>query len=390
MPTKTKQSEAQKIPKLRFSGFWGVWENKKIGKVGKITTGNTPPTANRRFYDGDFLFVSPADINNSHYVVNTKTKLSQSGFDCCRKIRKGAVLFVCIGSTIGKIAQSNGECATNQQINAIESSESNFDDFIYFRLLVDAKKIKMLAGTQAVPQINKTDFSNIKTFFPSLPEQQKIANFLGVVDEWIENLRAQKEAFMLYKKGVMQKIFSREVRFGDADWEERRLGDIFENTRGHVLAMSMVSKEKTGKYKYPVYSSQTTNDGLSGYYKDYLFEDCITWTTDGANAGDVKFRSGKFYCTNVCGVLKSDRGYANLCVAEIFNSIARKYVSYVGNPKLMNNVVSIIKVFIPKSVTEQQKIAEFLTSIDNLIESKQQQIAQAEEWKRGLMQGLFV
>jgi len=72
-----------------------------------------------------------------------------------------------------------------------------------------------------------------------------------------------------------------------------------------------MSKVKTEDYKYPVYSSQTKNNGLTGFYSEYLFENCITWTTDGANAGDTNLRIGKFYCTNVCGILKSDKGYVN-------------------------------------------------------------------------------
>ena len=147
--------------------------------------------------------------------------------------------------------------------------------------------------------------------------------------------------------------------------------------------------EKELTFCYPVYSSQTTNNGLLGYYNDYLFEDCITWTTDGANAGDVNYRKGKFYCTNVCGVLESKEGLANQCVAEILNSIARKHVAYVGNPKLMNNVMAGIEITIPTSVAEQIIIANFLSAIDDKISHTRKQIEKAEVWKKGLMQQMF-
>ena len=94
---------------------------------------------------------------------------------------------------------------------------------------------------------------------------------------------------------------------------------MFEVTRGNVLAATSVAKNKTEQMSYPVYSSQTKNDGLLGYYKDYLFEDALTWTTDGANAGTVNYRPGKFYCTNVCGVLLSNRVKANPMIAEALN-----------------------------------------------------------------------
>ncbi len=142
---------------------------------------------------------------------------------------------------------------------------------------------------------------------------------------------------------------------------------MFTVTRGEVLSKTKCSDT----LKYPVYSSQTLNKGLMGFYDKYLFENAITWTTDGANAGEVNYRSGKFYCTNVCGVLLSEEGYANECIANILNSTTRKYVSYVGNPKLMNNVMSLIKVTIPKTIEEQLKISKIITTLDKQIDQQE-------------------
>ena len=125
----------------------------------------------------------------------------------------------------------------------------------------------------------------------------------------------------------------------------------------------MQTEEKT----YPVYSSQTKDNGLMGYYSEYLYEDAITWTTDGANAGTVNFRSGKFYCTNVCGVLLSDKVKANKMIAEALNKVAKGYVSYVGNPKLMNNVMADIPIMIATQEEEREKIGEYFSKLDTLI-----------------------
>jgi type I restriction enzyme S subunit len=194
----------------------------------------------------------------------------------------------------------------------------------------------------------------------------------------------------------MQQLFSQELMFKDENgkefpkWEKKKVKDIFEVTRGSVLSMTLVNEKPNEIYLFPVYSSQTKNNGLAGYYKDFLFENCITWTTDGAGAGDVNFRTGKFYCTNVCGVLKSDNGYANTFIAELLNSISRKHVSYVGNPKLMNNVMAEIEILIPTSIEEQSKIANFLSSIDEKITHTETQIQQTQTWKKGLLQKMFV
>ena len=104
-----------------------------------------------------------------------------------------------------------------------------------------------------------------------------------------------------------------------------------------------------------------------GFYSDYLYENAITWTTDGANAGTVRYRPEKFYCTNVCGVLLSEYGYANKAVSEVLNLVAWKYVSHVGNPKLMNNVMSDIEIVIPKFIKEQESISKYFSNLDRLI-----------------------
>lgn len=174
----------------------------------------------------------------------------------------------------------------------------------------------------------------------------------------------------------------------EGEWEEKEVGEIFEITRGYVLAMSLIKEKQSNEYLYPVFSSQTKNNGLAGFYKEYLYDNAITWTTDGANAGDVNFRSGKFYCTNVCGVLLNKKGFANNCIAELINSVSKKYVSYVGNPKLMNGVMSKIKIPIP-SLKEQQKIASCFSSLDEVIAVHSQKLELLKEHKKGLMQNLF-
>jgi type I restriction enzyme S subunit len=175
---------------------------------------------------------------------------------------------------------------------------------------------------------------------------------------------------------------------GKAEWEVKEIGEVFNVTRGEVLSMTVVKGVFTREAPYPVYSSQTKENGLAGYYSDYLYENAITWTTDGANAGEVNYRPGKFYCTNVCGVLINTAGYANASVASIINSVSKKHVSYVGNPKLMNGVMSKIKIPFP-SIPEQQKIAACLTSLDELIAAHSHKLEALKKYKKGLMQRLF-
>ena len=157
-------------------------------------------------------------------------------------------------------------------------------------------------------------------------------------------------------------------------WEQRKVSEMFKVTRGYVLAATLTEEKKNEEMKYPVYSSQTKDNGLMGYYKDYLYEDAITWTTDGANAGTVNFRAGKFYCTNVCGVLLSDKIQANKMISEALNNVAKGYVSYVGNPKLMNNVMADISIMLPKHSEEREQLSKLFTNLDHLITLHQRKV----------------
>ena len=150
-------------------------------------------------------------------------------------------------------------------------------------------------------------------------------------------------------------------------WQTYQIKSIFKLTRGNILSTTNISTDKADEMTYPVYSSQTKDNGLLGYYNTFLYEDAITWTTDGANAGTVNYRGEKFYCTNVCGVLLSDKMQANQMIAEALNNIAKNYVSYVGNPKLMNNVMADIKIKLPTQEEERLCISRLFRAIDSLI-----------------------
>lgn len=162
------------MPKLRFPEFKDAkeWVERILGKIGEIVTGNTPSTADLENYGDNRLFVSPADISEQRFIYSTKTTLSEKGYSRTRKIPANSILFVCIGSTIGKIAQNKIDCATNQQINAAIPFQGYSNNFVYYSLDFNASKIAELAGKHAVPIINKSLFSTVIMSFPS-PEEQK-------------------------------------------------------------------------------------------------------------------------------------------------------------------------------------------------------------------------
>ena len=371
------------------------WEIVKLGKLTTVETGKTPLRSNKQFWDnGTINWATTTEVNET-YIVSTNEKITnQAVAELKMKILPINTILLAMygqGKTRGKVALLRIESTINQAFASIKPNKNYSTNFIFNYLDKSYEKIRDLSHGSNQDNLNLDIVKALQIPLPPLKEQEKIAEILTTWDEAITKQTELLEAKELQKKALMQKLLSGEVRFdGFSDkWEEVKIKDIFEITRGYVLAVTEMSQEQTAEYKYPVYSSQTKNNGLTGYYKDYLFENCITWTTDGANAGDVNLRKGKFYCTNVCGVLKSDKGYANQCIAEILNLVTKNYVSYVGNPKLMNNTMGGIKIKIPKSLPEQQKIAEVLSLADDEINLLKNELEELKLQKKALMQKLL-
>ena len=114
---------------------------------------------------------------------------------------------MCIGSTIGKVAQNLKECATNQQINSLIAGPGTSADFLYYLLSECSERIAEIAGNQAVPIINKSLFSGFKILCPQKDEQRRIADCLSVLDAWIAAQAAKLDALKTHKRGLMQQLF---------------------------------------------------------------------------------------------------------------------------------------------------------------------------------------
>ena len=185
-----------------------AWEQRKVSEIGNIVTGSTPKTSISDNYGGEFLFVSPADIQENRYVDETITTLTKKGFDQGRKIREKASLFVSIGSTIGKVAQTSQESTTNQQINAVEPYDNFDDDFIFTSLENISGSIKAIASNQAVPIVNKTTFGETEIKVPSeLAEQQKIGAYFRNLDHLITLHQHKCDELQKLKKFMLQNMF---------------------------------------------------------------------------------------------------------------------------------------------------------------------------------------
>ncbi|WP_426091954.1 restriction endonuclease subunit S [Flavobacterium sp. DSR3-2] len=393
MSTATLQIEKKKtlVPQLRFQEFEGEWKNKSMRDFTKINQGLQIPIS-ERFYE--------KSADNYFYITNEflRKDSAKSFF-----IKNPSASVICYEDDILMTRTGN----TGQVVTGVHGAFHNnffkikYDEtcdkwFLYFFLTSHKTQhtILKLAGASTIPDLNHGDFYKITLNIPTLPEQQKIASFLSAVDEKIHQLFRKKELLEQYKKGVMQKLFSGKLRFKDengddyADWEEKRISDYFQIKAGGDVNLENSSKIKTEKFKYPIYANSEKAKGLYGYSDLYKIDyNCITVTGRGA-LGIANARFEKFYPIVRLLILKPKKNIDVLFSQYALNLI-NIYPESTGVPQLTAPQYSSYLISFP-CLEEQQKIANFLSSIDAKIESTSQQLNQTQSFKKGLLQQLFV
>ena len=205
------------------------WRKASIGEIGRVVTGTTPATATPEYYGGEIPFVAPGDLGKTLFVYDAEKTLTAEGLSQAKALPPGAVLFTCIGATIGKSAIAGRALATNQQINAIICDPQKADSaFVYYLLAMRAEAIKRLAGAQAVPIVNKSTFEDVTAPFPPLPEQRKIAEILRTWDEAIEKLEALRAANLQRRVWMRTHLFTGRTRLPGytGEWREVALGKV--------------------------------------------------------------------------------------------------------------------------------------------------------------------
>ena len=384
----------QQEPRLRFKGFTGKWKNKTLGDLGRVEMcrrifkEQTQPSGEIPLFKIGTFGQEPDAFISSELFEEYRQKYPYP--------KQGDILISAAG-TIGRTVEFTGENAYFQDSNIVwlRFDESQITSTF---LNITYQNIKWDLEGSTIKRLYNSDLLSAEITIPSLPEQTHLGLFFRRLDSQIAESRAVLEKSRQLKKAMLAKMFPAngekipEIRFKgfEGEWETYQICDLFRITRGNVLATTNLVDNKNEDYCYPVYSSQTKNKGLMGYWKHYLFENAITWTTDGANAGDVNFRSGKFYCTNVCGVLINEEGFANQCIAEILNLVTHSYVSYVGNPKLMNNVMAEIPILIPPTIKEQTAIGNFFRQLDETIALQSAEVEKLNQLKKGLLAAMLV
>ena len=217
-----KQGAMQELltGKKRLPGFSGEWKKYKVGEIGVVVTGSTPPRSNRNLWGGNFPWVSARDFIGK-YISSSYEHVTSEGKNYCRILPAESVLVTCIAS-IGLNGIAAIPLATNQQINAIVCNNDFYNEIVYYSLVYNKEKLKLMAGQTAVPIISKQQFEEFEILLPrNVLEQKAIAKVLSDMDCEIEQLEKKLAKYQQIKQGMMQELLTGRIRLVDADGKDQ-------------------------------------------------------------------------------------------------------------------------------------------------------------------------
>ena len=379
-----------------IAGEGGRVEWLALGDVCILVTGATPSRTNHSYWDGGTIPWMNSGEVNLRRVFKTEEKITEDGYNHASTtiVPKHSIVIALAGQgkTRGKVAITEIELCTNQSLCSIICGEKINYKYLFHYLDSKYENLRSISnGDGTRGGLSLRILSPYKIPVPTLDVQEKIVyvldNFDAVCNDLNIGLPAEIEARQKQYEYYRDRLLSFDAVIGDGIERERerergvaklrqyifgyyiaKIEDICDISRGIVMSKDFI-KDNTGDY--PVYSSQTENDGMLGKINTYKYDgEYLTWTTDGANAGTVFRRSGKFSVTNVCGLLKiKEEGILNDYLYYALSVEAKKHVSSgMGNPKLMSNVMGSIKAIIP-SAEQQESIIKVLNNLSEICES---------------------
>ncbi|MFK2490462.1 restriction endonuclease subunit S [Bacteroides fragilis] len=393
MAIDNKDKKILNVPPLRFPEFSGEWKCTTIGNIGDIKNGPFGSVLHAEDYVENGIPIVTTEHFKTGLMPSDKFGIPQvSNEDYIRlkgyRLETNDIVFSRVGSVdinahVG--IEQNGWLFSGRVLRV--RPKYDIDSlFLHYALSTEAVKrdIRNRAVGQTMPSINTPILSSTTIQLPKdLFEQKKVAHFLRLLDERIITQNKIIEDLKLLKSAISLNVLHSDT------WEQFKIKDIAQIGRGRVISSIEISQQKNPTY--PVYSSQTSNDGIMGYLDDYMFEgEYISWTTDGANAGTVFYRNGKFNCTNVCGLLKLIKGFDTHFVSLVLAEATKKYVSInLANPKLMNNTMGNIQICLPK-LEEQKRISIVFRVLQRLWTVHNSLLTEYIKQKQYLLSQMFI
>src|SRR5690606_8045879 len=385
-----KDKNINKVPNLRFPGFEGEWEVRKLGDncnilmCKRIFAEQTNEYGEIPFYKIGTIGRNPDSFISKSLFEEYKTKYNYP--------KKGEILITCSG-TVGKCIVFDGNDAYYQDSNIVWIDNPTLEiqnEFLYY-LLYNFDWGKLNSTT--ITRIYGSDLRNLKLNFPkNIKEQNKISSFLGSLDERIASSMKTIEELNTFKKGIAKKIFSQQLRFKDdngnyfPEWESKMLGEVldYEQPTKYLVATT----EYDDSFKTPVVTAGKTfilgytNEEENIFEKEKLPVIIFDDFTTASQFIDFPFKAK----SSAMKILKAQKGNDIKFIFE-----AMQMISYEtgGHGRHWISVFSNLEISLP-TLSEQQKIANFLSSIDSKIDIENQILQKLEEQKKYFLGNLFI
>lgn len=400
-------------PKLRFSEFKDEWRSEKISEIANVSSGSTPNRNNPSYWNGDIPWITTSLIN-FNTIEKAEEFITKEGLknSSTKLYPKNTILMAMYGQgvTRGKVAILGIEATTNQACASI-SLKPNFNvNFIFQNLSKRYEEIRDLSNDGGQKNLSGSIIKEISISYPTEKEQTKIAEFLSVVDDKISQLSRQLELLNQYKKGVMQKIFSQEIRFRNdnsedfGEWEEVPLNQIASKVtvknRGNKVTEVLTNSATQGIIKQSDFFDReiVSESNINGYYvvevDDFVYNPRISVHAPVGPIKRNKITQG--IMSPLYTVFRFKEGNLDFLSYFFETNFWHDYVKSVANSGARHDRMNItnsdfleMPILLP-SIQEQEKIAEFLTAIDERIDHTTAQLTHTKQWKKGLLQQMFV
>lgn len=388
---------------LRFPEFTDRWQVKKLGDVAKIFDGThqTPKYVDTGVPFYSVEHVTANDFSNTKFISEEVFRKEKN------KPERGDILMTRIGD-IGTARYVDWDARASFYVSlALIKGTDEYDGAFLEKYIATSQfQNELWRRTLHVAfpkKINLGDISQCHIKLPSKPEQEKIADFLTAVDERIAVGEKKLELLETYKSGVMQKIFSKQIRFKDEDgkpypdWEEKKLGDVFieRDGKGGALENMLSVTIKNGIVPFSTIDRKDNSPANKSNYKkvvtgDIAYNSMRMWQgASGVSGYDGIVSPAYTVITPKPGNISTFWGYYFKLpnVIFIFERYSQGLTSDTWNLKFKQ--LSEISLYAPGE-KEQQKIATFLTTLDEKITAEKSKLTATKQFKKALLQRMFV
>ena len=381
------------VPKLRFKEFTDEWSTKRICDVANVTGGGTPSTDNSKYWNGDIQWFTPSEIGKTKYISNSSRTITKDGLkNSSAKLLPIGTILLSSRATIGEASILTNVASTNQGFQSLIVDEKYNNEFIFYLKNKFQKEMLIKAFGSTFLEISKSNIENIKIILPTLNEQNKIANFLSLLDKKIELQTKKIEDLKLYKLSLREKLFN--------------MFETEEKTLSRIL-VKWNKKNKDNEYSYVESVSNRfgfiaqneqfddRNIASSNTNNYYVIEKGVfAYNPSRLNVGSLALKNDD----NIslvsplyeCFTTNQNKDF----LLEWFQSkefkkgTSSKFEGGVRNTLNFTNL-STIKISLP-NIESQNRIANILNSYNKLVEFENKKLYLLQDLKKGFMQKMFV